>query len=275
MADANPSQHPDIASQRDNKLKPFQVARRALIKEWLSGITGVVLVLFMWGHMFFVSSILTGEKNFNLIADIFEYTWLAQITILVIVIVFFVHFVTASRKIPRGLRDRKKMLELGKSIKNSQSNWHQDKTSDIRLRSHSETTLWIWQVRSGMIILVLGSIHLFVVGADIVQRSLGGVGITALESTTRVGSGLWILYVVLLICVEFHAGIGLYRFVVKWGTGKQIPLIGEITRRRSHILERFVFVFFIIVGLITLAVLSGIMDPPLESLLAADLGNPA
>ena len=90
MADANPGQHPDIASQRDNKLKPFQVARRALIKEWLSGITGVVLALFMWGHMFFVSSILTGEKNFNLIADIFEHTWLAQITILVIVIVFFV-----------------------------------------------------------------------------------------------------------------------------------------------------------------------------------------
>ena len=126
-----------------------------------------------------------------------------------------------------------------------------------------------------MIILVLGSIHLFIVGADIVQRSLGADGITALESTARVGSGLWILYVVLLICVEFHAGIGLYRFVVKWGTGKQVPLIGEITRRRTHILEQFIFVFFIIVGLITLAVLSGIMDPPLESLLAADLGNPA
>ncbi len=117
MADANPGQHPDIASQRDNKLKPFQVARRALIKEWLSGITGVVLVLFMWGHMFFVSSILTGEKNFNLIADIFEYTWLAQITILVIVIVFLFILLPPAVRFPGACVIEKKCLNWEKVSK--------------------------------------------------------------------------------------------------------------------------------------------------------------
>ena len=271
--DVNLYQRSGGASQHGPDSDPYDRAKRALKDEWISGLTGVFLALFMWGHMLFVSSILTGEQTFDFVADLFENTWLAQITIILITIVFFVHFVTASRKIPGGLRDRKRMMELGRSIKKSRSRWDQDVTSDIRLRSHSETTLWIWQVRSGMTILVLGSIHLFIVGTDILQRTLGGAGITALESTNRVGSGLWLLYVVLLVCVEFHAGIGLYRFTVKWWLGKQLALIGKVTRRKTHIVEQFILMFFVLVGIVTLAVLSGLIEPPLESLMAGVWDN--
>ena len=269
----NTELYPEEETHHNQASDAYQQAKKALRDERISGFTGVFLALFMWGHMLFVSSILTGEQTFNFIADLFEHTWLAQITIILITIVFFVHFVTASRKIPRGLRDRKKIIKLCKSIKGSKNRWNQEITSDIRLRNHSETILWIWQVRSGMAILILGSIHLFIVGTDILQRSLGGAGITALESTGRVGSGLWLLYVALLICVEFHAGVGLYRFAVKWWIGKQLPLVGKVTRRKTHLVEQFILIFFIIIGIVTLAVLAGLIDPPLESLMADVLGN--
>ena len=265
--------YPKAESRHSRFSEAYQTAKKSIRGEWLSGITGVSLALFMWGHMLFVSSILTGNDTFDLIADLFELTWLAQITIILVIAIFFIHFVTASRKIPGGLRDRKRMLELGKKIKYSDKKWNQDPNSDIRLRKHSETSLWIWQVRSGMIILVLGSVHLFIVGTDILQRALGDVGITALESTTRVGSGLWLFYVVLLICVEFHAGIGLYRFSIKWLLGRKMPILGEVNRHKSHIFEKITLVFLLIVGFVTLAVLAGLIDPPLDSFITISGGH--
>lgn len=226
------------------------------------------LALFMWAHMLFVGSILTGRRGFDFVANLFESAWLAQPIIVLVTIAFFVHFVTASRKIPAKLSERKRMMELGLALKGSRKRWLQDRRSEISHRSHSETFLWIWQVRTGMIILAVGTIHLFVVGADIVQRTFGSAGITAAESMGRVQDGMWILYAILLFCVELHAGIGLYRVAVKWGVGSRIPLIGRaFTRETTHRMERFVLWFFILVGVVTLLVLAGVLDPPLEFLL--------
>ena len=46
-------------------MTPMIVQKKALKDEWISGLTGVFLALFMWGHMLFVSSILTGEQTFD------------------------------------------------------------------------------------------------------------------------------------------------------------------------------------------------------------------
>ena len=237
--------------------------------------TGVFLALFMWGHMFFVSSILTGERGFNWISDLFEHYWLAQPTVVLVTIVFFVHFVTASRKIPAKLAERKRIKDLGDEISDSEWNISDEDRKELeKIRPHKETSLWIWQVRSGMIILVLGSIHLFVVGADVAQRSFGigeGLGINAAETMSRVKDGMWVLYAALLYAVEFHAGIGLYRVTVKWGLGSRIPIIGSrITRRMAHNAERIVLWFFLIIGFITLMVMAGVLDPPLEFLLTPE-----
>ncbi len=246
-------------------------ARRQWKLDVISTCTGVFLALFMWGHMFFVSTILTGERGFNFIADMFEHYWLAQPTVVLVTIVFFVHFVTASRKIPAKLAERKRIKDLGDDI--TDSNWNiskEDREELEKIRPHEETSLWIWQVRSGMIILALGSIHLFVVGADVVQRTFGleELGINAAETMDRVQDGMWMLYAVLLYMVELHAGIGLYRVTVKWGLGSRIPIIGaRITRRVAHIMEKLVLWFFLIVGFITLLVMAKVLDPPLESLL--------
>ena len=88
------------------------------------------------------------------------------------------------------------MLELGKSIKDSTERWKQDPKSDIRQRRHFETSLWIWQVRTGMIVLAMGAFHLILVGWNIFTNmgiAEQASGITAEVSTSRVESGLWIL----------------------------------------------------------------------------------
>ncbi len=249
-------------------------ARRQWKLDAISTGTGVFLALFMWGHMFFVSTILTGERGFNFIADMFEHYWLAQPTVVLVTIVFFVHFVTASRKIPAKLAERKRLKKLGDDIEQSEWNISEADRAELeKVRPHEETTLWIWQVRSGMIILVLGSIHLFVVGADVAQRTFGlgeAIGINAAETMARVQNGMWLLYAVLLYMVELHAGIGLYRVTVKWGLGSRIPIIGSrITRRMARTMETVVLWFFLIIGFFTLLVMAGVIDPPLEGLLGA------
>lgn len=243
-------------------------ARRQWSYDAISTASGVLLALFMWGHMLFVTTIWTGERGFNWVADMMELTWIAQLTVPIITVVFFVHFVMASRKIPANLQERRLIKSLGDSIKKSQWRISAAQRQELeKIRPHSETTLWIVQVRTGMIILALGSIHLFVVGADVAQRIVGGVGITAAESMARVQGGMWILYAVLLWCVELHASLGLYRVVVKWGLGKRLPVIGSVSRKMAHRGEQIALWFFILVGVATLLVLAGIVDPPLAFLL--------
>lgn len=268
MTDINLGLYPRPTTKRGRETPVPGYARKALINEWISGVTGVFLALFMWVHMLFVGSILTGQRGFDFVANLFEKTWLAQPIVVLVTVAFFLHFVTASRKIPAKLSERKRMMEVGLAIKGSRKRWKQDAKSEIRHRNHEETSLWIWQVRTGMIILAIGSIHLFVVGADILQRTFGGPGITAAESMGRVQEGMWILYAILLFCVELHGGIGLYRAAVKWGIGWRIPILGRpLARESTRRIERFVLWFFIAVGAITLLVLAGVVEPPLQFLL--------
>ena len=249
-------------------------AQRARLQwryDMISTTSGVFLALFMWGHMMFVSSIWTGERGFDWVADLFELTWLAQITVVIVTIAFFVHFVVASRKIPAKLQERKLIKNLGDGISGSEWRLPPRKSGDLeKIRPHGETSLWIWQVRTGMVILALGAVHLFVVVTDVAQRTFGDPGITAGESMARVHGGMWVIYAVLLLAVEFHAGIGLYRVFIKWGLGKRIPVFGKITRRTAHIMEQLTLVFFVAVGIVTLLVLADVISPPLAFLTKAD-----
>ncbi|MEE9167772.1 MAG: hypothetical protein V3U24_09995 [Candidatus Neomarinimicrobiota bacterium] len=264
----------DVLFQKQKLPGDRKGPRRALTDEWISAATGVFLALFMWTHMLFVGSILTGQRGFDFVSNVLETTWLAQLIVILVTVAFFVHFVTASRKIPGKLSERRRMMELGRTVKGARKRWNQDPRSEIRHRDHSETSLWIWQVRTGMIILAIGSIHLFVVVADIWQRTFGGAGITASESMARVQDGMWILYAVLLFCVELHAGIGLYRVAVKWGVGSRIPFTGKrMTRQMAHRSERIVLWFFTIIGIVTLLVLAGVLAPPLALLLPESGGS--
>jgi fumarate reductase subunit C len=86
-------------------------------------------------------------------------------------------------------------------------------------------------------------------------------GIEAVTSMERVRGGLLIPYAVLLICVEFHAGIGLYRLAVKWGVGSRL------SRHTLWIIEKTIFWVFLVLGILILLVLAGFVPAPFAFLL--------
>lgn len=254
--------YPEAVSRHDRTSKAYRRARKALINEWIGGLTGATLAVFIWFHLLFESTILFGKEAYERMATLLEHPLpLAQIAVIVVTIVFFVHFVWASRKIPGKLKERKRMLELGRSIKGSTKRWKQDPKSDIRQRRHFETSLWIWQVRTGMIVLAMGAFHLILVGWNIFTNmgiAEQASGITAEVSTSRVESGLWILYVVLMLTVVAHMAIGVYRLIVKWFADTWF------VRKYARILFYFLLWFFILLGGATVIGLAG----PWEGVLA-------
>ena len=236
--------------------------RRQLAYEIISGGSGLVLALFMWGHVVLVGSILTGERGFDWLATMLEDYYIAQPTVIVIFVLFVVHAVFSSRKIPAQLRERKRMIELARGLRNSGREPVATRTEYSPFRPHTESMLWIWQVRTGMVMLVLGSFHLVLLALDIFTPLYGDIaGIESETSMARVSAGLWLPYAVLLLCVEFHASVGLYRLAIKWGADLWM------SRATLHRLEQIIFWVILGLGGVTLIVLAGWMDPPLAFLL--------
>ena len=237
-------------------------ARRALVHEVISGGTGLVLALFMWGHVVLVGSILTGARGFDWMATMLEDYFIAQPTVIAIFSLFLIHAVFAARKVPAQLRERKRIVELSKGLRNSGREKVATRTEYSPFRPHVESMLWIWQVRTGMIMLVLGSFHLILLGLDVFTPLFGNhAGIESSTTLARVGAGLWLPYAILLICVEFHASVGLYRLAIKWGADRWL------SRTAMHVIEQVIFWVILVIGGVTLFVLAGWMDPPLAFLL--------
>ena len=235
---------------------------RQLRYELISGASGLALALFMWGHMFLVGSILFGQTGFDWLAGGLEKIYIAQPTIAVILALFLIHAAVASRKIPAQLRERREMFALARRLKKAPADWPGVEPGDERLRPHLESWLWIWQVRTGMVMLVLGSFHLILMTIDIFTPLYGEItGIEAITSMARVRGGLLIPYAVLLLCVEFHAGIGLYRLAIKWGIGSRL------SRHTLWIIEKVIFWVFLVLGVLILLVLAGFIPAPLAFLL--------
>ena len=238
-------------------------SRKQLYYELISGGSGLLLALFMWGHLLLVGSILLGSRGFDWVAATLEDYYIAQPTVAVIIFAFLVHAAMASRKIPAQLRERKAMLQLAKGLRDAGRGRPVTSHEYPAFRPHLDSLLWIWQVRTGMVMLVLGSFHLILIGLDIYTPLFGvTTGIEAVSSLQRVQAGLWPVYGLLLLCVEFHASVGLYRLMVKWGVGSRL------TRTTLHRVERVMFWLLLGVGILTLVVLAGWLPPPLAFLMA-------
>ena len=244
-----------------NQQRGAAEARRQVVYELLSGASGLALALFMWGHMILVGSILTGSRGFDWLAGFLEDYYIAQPTVAVVLLLFLVHAALASRKIPAQLAERRKMIALQKGLASAGRDRPAGASSLSPAQSHVESILWIWQVRTGMVVLVLGSFHIILLGLDVLTPLYGDrVGIEAITSIERVSSGLWLPYAILLLCVEFHAGVGLYRLGVKWGAGR------FLSRRTLLNLERGLLWFFLGLGVVVLLVLADVLPPPLAFL---------
>ena len=245
-----------------NQSMQLSAAKRELVHEVISGGTGLVLALFMWGHVVLVGSILTGERGFDWLATMLEDYFIAQPTVIAIFSLFLIHAVFAARKIPAQLRERKRIIELAKGLKNSGREKVETRTEYSPFRPHLESMLWIWQVRTGMLMLVLGGFHLVLISMDIFTPLWGAhAGIESVSTLERVGAGLWVPYAILLICVEFHASVGLYRLAIKWGADLWL------SRKAMHVIEQIIFWAILVIGGLTLFVLAGWVDPPFAFLL--------
>jgi succinate dehydrogenase subunit C len=219
---------------------PMPRAARTPKKRWparldlAQSVSGLLLGLFMWGHMFFVSTILISEDAMWSVTKFFEgYFFFGRS--LPILVSFVVATVFALLIVHAALALRKFPINYG------QYRTYRDHMAMMR---HEDTTLWYWQVVTGFAMFFLASVHLY-------QMMMHPAQIGPWTSADRVWSGLWWpLYLVLLFAVELHGGIGLYRLAVKWGW-----LAGDddrATRRRLKMLKWALSVFFIVLGLATL-----------------------
>jgi fumarate reductase subunit C len=191
--------------------------------------TGLVLVLFMWGHMFFVSSILAGKDAMWAVTKFFEgyyftgtsHPWVVSIAASGVAALIAIHAALALRKFPASYGQ------------------YATFRGHMRAMRHEDTTLWWWQVATGFALFFLASIHLF---AMITRPDLIG----PYESADRVVSQhYWLLY------IEIHGGIGIYRLAVKWGwlAGKD----ADATRKRLKLAKWCITAFFLALGVATLA----------------------
>lgn len=203
--------------------------------DYIQSATGLLLALFMWAHMIFVSSILLGEDAMYAVTKMFEgellfgdsYPAIVSLTAAFIFLVFIAHALVAIRKFPGSFKEYRIYRAHMKRMK------------------HGDTNLWFYQVFTGFVMFFLGSVHLY-----IIMTHPGDIGPYA--SSDRVVSD-WMapLYLLLLLAVEFHGSIGLYRLAIKWGwfEGKD----AKKSRKRLKIYKWLITVFFLALGLLTLA----------------------
>lgn len=154
-------------------------------------VSGISLVGFLWIHMLFVGTILLGPKVYNLLADSLDKYYLAHVGIPAVIAIFLVHIFVAGRRAPWRLSDMR-------------TTWRH-----AGMIAHPDTWIWVGQVVTALIIVIMASIHIWSV--------LYEWPITAAKSALRVDSGYLWFYILLLIAGEYHAGFGLYRICVKWG----------------------------------------------------------
>jgi fumarate reductase subunit C len=191
--------------------------------------TGLLLALFMWGHMFFVASILLGETAMWSITRMFEgyfffggaHPRLVSCVVAGVLLLFVLHALLAMRKFPADYRQYRTLR------------------AHVKAMRHVDSALWIWQVYTGFALFFLASAHLY-------QMLVWPQNIGPYASADRVWSdGLWPFYLLMLLALEVHGGIGLYRLAMKWNWP-------GFSRNFLKKLKWALTGFFLILGLMTL-----------------------
>ena len=170
--------------------------------DFLQSASGLALALFMWGHMFFVSSILLGKDAMWTITRFFEgyfffgraYPGIVSFVVAIVIVLLRRHAFLAVRKFPINY-----------------AQWRLFRSHMAHMK-HEDTTLWFWQVVTGFALFFLATI------APVHHAHAPGEYRPVTSPPTACGAAMyWPLYLVLLFAVEMHGGIGLYRLCVKWG----------------------------------------------------------
>lgn len=212
------------------------IVNRGKLSGWLDisqSVSGVVLAIFLWTHLILVSSILLGAEAMTWVAKTMElsfltadghgYPWVVTIIAMIIAVIALVHVLVAAHKMPLNLRQQKALKQ------------------QLNVVNHGDTRLWVWQAATGIVIFLTLPVHLWLIGAA--PETIGPYG-----SADRIWQqGVWLLYLPLLLCVELHAAIGMYRVAVKWGAARDLN-----SRSRLKKIKSIISVVFILVGIASL-----------------------
>lgn len=203
--------------------------------DFIQSASGVILALFIMGHIIFEASILISQEMMYKVTIMFEgyyffgetYPSIISFFAMAISIIFVIHATVALRKFPHDYRQYKVIKAHTKSM------------------NHEDTSLWMIQIITGFMMFFIGSVHLYIM---ITQPS--NIGPYA-SSSRIVDEFMGPLYFMLLISVVSHAFIGLYRVVLKWGfiEGKN----SKISRKRFKFLMKSMIVIYILIGISSLA----------------------
>ena len=202
--------------------------------DFLQSATGLILAIFIIFHLLFEASILFGKDSMYAITKMFELDFFIKggspifISILAFIIfaIFIFHAFLAMRKFPNSYREYLRLKTHAKLMK------------------HSDTNLWIIQITTGFMLFFLGSIHLYTMLTQ--PENIG-----PFASSDRVYSDvMWPMYLMLLVSVVLHAGVGIYRLIMKWGwfDGKN----PKENRLKTRKIIKIVTIIYLIIGLFSL-----------------------
>ena len=202
--------------------------------DFYQSVSGLILAIFIKFHLLFVSSILISEDFMHWVDKILSGSFIVDggdpafivgsAFTLFVILVF--HAFLAIRKFPNSYRQ------------------HRNFISHMGMFPHGDTKLWYIQIITGFILFFFASIHLY-------QMMTNPSDIGPFLSSDRIWSDYaWVMYIVLLISVELHATIGLYRLAIKWGwfDGKTY----KATREKLKIIRNAIIAFYIILGILSL-----------------------
>jgi len=222
----------ELLTKKDSHKKKSRTPARL---DFLQSATGAVLALFILFHLIFESSILLGKDSMYHLTKAFEAEFIIDggepliISGLAFIIfmIFILHAMIAMRKFPASYREYKSYQT------------HRE------LINHSDTNLWFIQISSGFMMFFLGSIHLYIMMTQ--PQNIG-----PFASSDRIYSDvMWPMYLMLLVSVVLHAGVGIYRLIIKWGI-----LDGNnprANRMKSRAVVKGAIIFYLLIGLFSLA----------------------
>ena len=202
--------------------------------DFLQSATGLILAVFILFHLIFESSILLGKDSMYTLTKIFEGEFIIEggspvfisVLAMVISVIFIFHAFLAMRKFPHSYREHLRLKTHAKLLK------------------HSDTNLWFIQISTGFMLFFLGSIHLYIMMTQ--PQNIG-----PFASSDRIYSDMmWPMYLMLLVSVVLHAGVGVYRLIMKWGWfDGENP--GE-NRIKTRKIIKGVVIFYLLIGLFSL-----------------------
>jgi len=219
----------------NDKIKKSRIPARLDLAQ--SG-TGLLLGLFMWVHMLLVASILLGKGSFDFVAKFMELSFLSGtgegypsavfFAVLIVFTLFITHAALGMRKFPVSWKQ------------------HSILRSQMDMLKHEDTNLWYIQAITGFAMFFLGSVHLYV------MLTHPGEIDPYLSADRFVFHNMWPLYLILLVAVELHGTIGLYRLCMKWGwfQGKD----AKKSRQTLKLLKKRLTIFFLVLGLLSFLV---------------------